>query len=123
MFQFLYWQMQGSTQRKTSYLKAETIIESYHSRGNDKLINRALKEFGTEELPFKRFLPNAAFYYSIVLSFFLYESFKRDVTNGIVDAKSYPTTVRRILIDFAGKIVHAGRRIIIKIAQFRSQSI
>jgi hypothetical protein len=66
-------------------------------------VNRALKEFGTEELPFKRFLPNAAFYYSIVLSFFLYESFKRDVANGIIDGKSYPTTFRRILIDNANK--------------------
>ena len=89
---------------KEIYFKGEKIIESYHNRGNDELVNRALKEFGTEELPFKRFLPNAAFYYSIVLSFFLYESFKRDVTNGIVDAKSYPTTFRRILIDFAGNL-------------------
>ena len=71
--------------KKEEYFKAETIIESYHNRGNDELVNRALKEFGTEELPFKRFLPNAAFYYSIVLSFFLYESFKRDVAKGIID--------------------------------------
>lgn len=53
--------------RKEKYFKAETIIESYHNRGNDELvysfvictplqqIYRALKEFGTEELPFKRF--------------------------------------------------------------------
>ncbi|PIX28592.1 MAG: IS1380 family transposase, partial [Caldiserica bacterium CG_4_8_14_3_um_filter_35_18] len=79
---------------------------------------RALKEFGTEELPFKRFLPNAAFSYSIVLSFFLYESFKRDVSNGIIDVKSYPTTFRRILIDFAGKLIHTGRRIILKVSQY-----
>jgi len=70
---------------KEEYFKGEKIIESYHNRGNDELVNRALKEFGTEELPFKRFLPNAAFYYSIVLSFFLYESFKRDVAKGIID--------------------------------------
>jgi len=82
---------------KEEYFKGEKIIESYHNRGNDELvysfvictplqqIYRALKEFGTEELPFKRFLPNAAFYYSIVLSFFLYESFKRDVAKGIID--------------------------------------
>ena len=100
------------------YFKAETIIESYHNRGNDELVNRALKEFGTEELPFKRFLPNAAFYYSIVLSFFLYESFKRDVAKGIIDGKSYPTTFRRMLIDFAGKIIHTGRRIILKVSQY-----
>lgn len=103
---------------KEEYFKAEKIIESYHDRGNDELINRALKEFGTEEMPFKRFLPNAAFYYSIVLSFFLYESFKRDVANGIIDGKSYPTTVRRILIDFAGRLIHTGRRIILKVSQY-----
>ncbi|MGC8691370.1 MAG: hypothetical protein ACP5SP_08065, partial [Caldisericum sp.] len=115
---------------KEEYFKAETIIESYHNRGNDELVNRALKEFGTEELPFKRFLPNAAFLllcnlqsslagsYSIVLSFFLYESFKRDVAKGIIDVKSYPTTVRRMLIDLAGKIIHTGRRIILKVSQY-----
>ena len=103
---------------KEEYFKAEKIIESYHNRGNDELVNRALKEFGTEELPFKRFLPNAAFSYSIVLSFFLYESFKRDVSNGIIDVKSYPTTFRRILIDFAGKLIHTGRRIILKVSQY-----
>lgn len=104
--------------KEEEYFKAEKIIESYHNRGNDELVNRALKEFGTEELPFKRFLPNAAFYYSIVLSFFLYESFKRDVAKGIIDVKSYPTTFRRMLIDFAGKLIHTGRRIILKVSQY-----
>ncbi|MGC8691343.1 MAG: hypothetical protein ACP5SP_07920 [Caldisericum sp.] len=32
--------------------------------------------------------------------------------------KSYPTTVRRILIDLAGKIIHTGRRIILKVSQY-----
>lgn len=103
---------------KEEYFKAERIIESYHNRGNDELINRALKEFGTVEMPFRRFLPNAAFYYSIVLSFFLYESFKRDVSKDIIDIQSYPTTFRRILIDFAGILIHTGRRIILKVSQY-----
>ncbi|MGC9000231.1 hypothetical protein [Caldisericum sp.] len=47
--------------RKEEYFMGEKIIESYYGRVNDELINRALKEFGTEEMPFKRFLPNAAF--------------------------------------------------------------
>ncbi|PMP67630.1 MAG: hypothetical protein C0189_02685, partial [Caldisericum exile] len=47
--------------RKGRILYGKKIIESYHDRGNDELVNRALKEFGTEEMPFKRFLPNAAF--------------------------------------------------------------
>jgi hypothetical protein len=32
--------------------------------------------------------------------------------------KSYPTTVRRKLIDFAGKLIHTGRRIILKVSQY-----
>jgi hypothetical protein len=32
--------------------------------------------------------------------------------------KSYPTTVRRILIDNANKIIHTGRRIILKVSQY-----
>ena len=43
---------------------------------------------------------------------------KRDVAKGIIDGKSYPTTFRRILIDFAGKIIHTGRRIILKVSQY-----
>ncbi|BAL80176.1 hypothetical protein [Caldisericum exile] len=55
---------------KEEYFMGETIIESYHNRGNDELINRALKEFGTEEMPFKRFLPGSILLFSslVILS-------------------------------------------------------
>ena len=109
---------------KEEYLNPDKIIETYHNRGNDELVNRYLKEFGTEKLPFKRFIPNAAFYYIMCVSFFLCEAFKKDVLlanerkEGTEPANISPTTVRRTFIDFAGRIVHTGRRIILKVTEW-----
>ena len=94
---------------------AGQIIEAHHDRGCDELVHRALKEFGTEKLPFKRFRANAAFYYLMLLSFFLYEAFKRDVCNQVVPIGCYPTRLRRTVIDNAGKIVRKSGRIILKV--------
>ena len=49
------------------YLTADGIVACYHERGSDELANRALKDFGHEQLPFKKFNPNAAWYYSMLL--------------------------------------------------------
>lgn len=49
------------------YLETQNIIACYHERGCDELANRALKDFGHEQMPFKRFNPNAAWYYSMLL--------------------------------------------------------
>jgi len=94
---------------------AKTIIEYDHSRGRDELVHRAFKDFGHEELPFKRFAPNTAYYSMMMLAFFLFEVFKEDVCSGIVHAAAYPTTVRRTLIDIATKIVATSGRIILKV--------
>lgn len=105
---------------KEEYLTAETIIEIYHNRGNDELVHRALKDFGTEKLPLEKFECNAAFYYTMLIAFFLYESFKKDVVEGVVEIieeKSYATTFRRVIIDFAAKIVRTGREIILKVTE------
>jgi hypothetical protein len=51
-------------------LQAQEIIAGCHGRGGDELVHRALKDFGFEQLPFKRFAPNAAFYYTLLVSFF-----------------------------------------------------
>lgn len=96
------------------YLKSDMIIESYHQRGRDELVNRALKDFGTERLPFKRFTPNTAFYYIMLVSFFLYESFKEDVGEVVLKVTSYATTLRRIIIDTAAKVISSGWRTIVK---------
>lgn len=98
-------------------LTPEGIIETCHDRGADELVFRALKDFASETLPFKRFNQNAAWYYIMLLSFFLLESFKEDVAEPVVPVSSYPTTVRRLLIDVAAKIVtHAGK-IILKVTR------
>ena len=44
-------------------LDPDCLISNYHKRGANELVNRGLKDFGFEEMPFKRFPPNAALYY------------------------------------------------------------
>lgn len=39
--------------RKHEFIESESIIEAYHNRARDELVNRAFKDFGTEQLPFK----------------------------------------------------------------------
>ena len=100
------------------YLKAEKIIELDHSRGKAELVHRSEKEFiGREQLPFKRFGMNRAYYYLMVISHFLYEAYKRDVTSDVIPDAVYPNTFRRVLIDFAAKIVSTGGIIILKVTQ------
>lgn len=45
------------------FFSAEAVISAYHERARDELVNRGLKDFGVEHLPFKSFTANAAFYY------------------------------------------------------------
>ncbi len=96
-------------------LEANGIVACYHERGSDELANRALKDFGHEQLPFKKFNPNAAWYYSMLLGHFLMETFKEDVGVSVVPAGAYANTVRRRLIDIAGKIVSHSGKIILKV--------
>jgi len=93
----------------------ETIVEGYHVRGASELVNRALKDFGTEKLPFKRFESNSAFYYFMLIAFNLFQSFQKDVLLEVIPVKSYATTIRRKLIDIAGKIVKTSRKTILKV--------
>ena len=99
----------------SDYLEADSIIRHYHDRGCDELVHRALKEFRAEELPFKRFVPNAAFYYVMLLAFFLYEAFKEDVCGGVLEVTSYVTRMRRQVIDIAAKIIRTGGKTILKV--------
>ena len=101
----------------SEWTEAHHVIRLHHSRGADELVHRALKEFGNEALPFKRFAPNAAFYYTMAVAFFLFESFKEDVTEPVVPITSYATTLRRKVIDFAAKIVRTGGRTILKVTR------
>ena len=99
------------------WIEPEHIIRLHHSRGADELVHRALKEFGSETLPFKRFAANAAFYYTMAVAFFLFECFKEDVTESVVPLTAYPTKLRRTVIDFAAKIVRSGGRRILKVTR------
>ena len=100
---------------KEELLSPEGGIGLYHGRGRNELVNRAFKDFGFEELPFKRFAPNAAVYYLMVLAFFLFESFKADILTGVAPEGCYATTVRRKVLDVAAKIVRTGGKVILKI--------
>ena len=63
-----------------------------------------------EQLPFKRFNANAAWYYLMVLGNNLFEAFKEDVTESVIPVSAYADTFRRRFIDTAGKLVrHAGK--------------
>ena len=99
------------------YLTTNRLIACYHERGSDELANRAIKDFGHEQLPFKRFAPNAAWYYTMLVGHFLLESFKEDVGAPVVAIGSYASTVRRRLIDIAGKIVSHSGKTILKVSQ------
>ena len=99
------------------WLKPETIIASHHSRGADELPHRGLKDFGFEQLPFKLFAANSAFYYCMLIAFLLFESFKKDVLKEVIPVTSYAKTVRRKLIDIAAKIVTTGHKIILKVSR------
>jgi hypothetical protein len=101
----------------TGYIEPLKIIEIHHGRGRDELVHRSLKEFGSENLPFKRFAYNTAFYYTMVLALFLFESFKEDVCSEVVPITSYPTAVRRRVIDIAAKVVRTGGRTILKVSE------
>jgi hypothetical protein len=100
-----------------SYLHPQAIVACYHERGSDELANRALKDFGHEQLPFKRFNPNAAWYYSMLVGHFLLESFKEDVASPVIAVGAYATSVRRKLIDIAGKIVSHSSKITLRVTR------
>lgn len=100
------------------YMSADKIIELAHSRGCRELNHRSFKDFmGTEHLPFKRFGMNGAYYYMMLISHFLFESYKRDVCEDVIPVTSYPTTFRRRLIDFACKIIETGRSVTLKVTR------
>ena len=105
------------------WLHPRAIIAGYHGRGSDELVYRALKDFGFEQMPFKRFAPNAAFYYTMLVSFFLYETFKQDVCASVVAPVCYATTLRRRVIDIAAKIVRHAGRVVMKITAATAEQL
>jgi hypothetical protein len=96
------------------YLDGKEIVSLYQSRAKDELVNRSLKEFSEETLPFKRFESNASYYYLEVIAGNLLKAFQEDVLSPVIPMTAYPNTVRRLFIDIAGKIVRTSRKIILK---------
>lgn len=98
------------------YFTAKAIILKSHQRGKDELVHRSIKELATrEQLPFKRFGMNRAYYFLLVIAHFLFETYKRDVANKVINPKAYPNTFRRILVDFAVKLTSQARYIVLKV--------
>jgi len=100
------------------YFEAKTIIQKSHERGADELIHRSLKELATkEQLPFKTFGMNRAYYFMLVITHFIFEAYKQDITVDVIPVTSYPNTFRRKLIDFAVKITSRARSIILNVTK------
>lgn len=98
--------------------ETSAIIQLSHNRGADELIHRSIKELATkEQLPFKRFGMNRAYYFLLVISHFMFEAYKRDVTADVVPIGVYPNTFRRRLVDFAAKITSGGRNVILNVTR------
>jgi len=106
------------------YFDAGTIVQASHQRGADELIHRSIKELATkEQLPFKSFGMNRAYYFLLVISHFLFEAYKQDVTADVLPITTYPNTFRRKLIDFAVKITSGARAITLNVTKTVHQSI
>lgn len=106
------------------YLDPEKIIYLRHQCGKSELNHRSIKEFAIkEQLPFEKFGMNRAYYYFMVISHLLYEAYKYDVTKEVIPITSYPTTFRRLLIDFAVKITSTGGRFILQVNQIIYNSL
>ena len=60
-------------------------------------------------------LPNIAVYYAMVTAFFLFETFKQDVSASVIPTTAFPTTLRRRLLDLAAKVVSHSGRLVMKI--------
>jgi len=100
------------------YFEAKTIVQESHARGADELIHRSLKELATkEQLPFKRFGMNRAYYFLLVISHFIFEAYKQDISAEIIPITVYPNTFRRNLIDFAVKITSRSRNVILNVTK------
>ena len=111
---------------KESLLKTPSLVELHHGRGRDELVHRALKDFGTEQMPFQGFFPNMAFYSTMLLAFNLYEAFKedgfevdedRESSEVRIPLSSYARRLRREGIDIAGKLVRTAGQTILKVTE------
>ena len=60
---------------------------------------------------------NRSYYYLLVITHFIFEAYKQDVTPDVVPITVYPNTFRRNLIDLAVKITKRSREIILNVTK------
>jgi hypothetical protein len=53
----------------------------------------------------------------MLISFFLFETYKEDVLKEVIPIGSYATTVRRKVLDFAAKVIRTKREITLKVTR------
>lgn len=100
------------------YFEAVETMKMSHSRGADELVNRSLKELATkEQLPFQSIGMNRAYYYLLVITHFIFEAYKQDITADVIPITVYPNTFRRNLIDIAVKITSRSRNTILNVTK------
>jgi len=68
--------------------KDTSLIDHHHQRGADELPLRGRKELGSEQLPFQRLAANQAYYYLLLISFFLFETFQEDNWQDLLPLRS-----------------------------------
>lgn len=99
----------------------QEIIDYDHSRGADELTHRAAKDFASERMPCLDFEPNSFWYTMGILSFNLFQIFKRNIAG--FSWNCYPMTLRRKLFDVAGKIVGGSRSLRLKITEWKMREL
>lgn len=98
-------------------LNASSILEIAHQRGCEELLHRHAKDFASERMPFKQFEMNEAWFFTMLVSFNMYEGFKHDCADHCIERSCYPTTFRRKILDVAGKIVTHAKKTVLKITK------
>lgn len=66
---------------------------------------------------------NRAYYFILVFTHFLFEAYKQDVTAKVIPVTVYPSTFRRMLVDFAVKICSHARHTVMKVTNTIYQTI
>ncbi len=94
---------------------SELVINICHPYACDEPRSLWLKEFGSEHLPLMRFASGAAYYYLMVIAFFLFETFKQDIDSPVTPVTWYSRTFRRRCLVIAGRIVRTTERTVVKI--------
>lgn len=109
--------MKVPNELKEPLFEMDQVIGQHHAKGLDELTHRAIKSFGFEQLPFKKFAANSAFYYLMIIAYNMFEAFKRDVLVPLDLSlpKGYAVRTRRTVFDVAGKIVRTARKTVLKL--------